>query len=904
MFTNQLRFTGFSGMDVQGMVQQMMRAESFRLDRLHQRRTRLTWQQESLQGLTTTLRTLQRNHLDFTNPANNLRASATFNAFSFNATLNGLATGAVTATGGTDSIPGTYSIRVNELATQDIRTFSPTSGNLTGAFTPGNFMVGDSFNIRVDNGTTRAITFNAAEARMMNSGSDDVIQAMLNRKLGEIYGFATPHTRPSVTSTTPLTGLDLSGYTEFEVEVNGGQVIIDITDIDTAEDLVNKLNEELGHHGVTFSYEGGNLNVRSEGVSEVEFFGGAGTLAHTLGLTGEILNIVTAPVSRFVNFQVTSSGANRQISLNPNTGHTATVTAGAAANNPRTTQFMGERDIRSGTGIVWTSGNLASTINNLMGSGNSLSFNVDGQDDPVHITAQNIIDRMNLNPYNINANTFVSALNAELRDRGITGITFSADTTGTYAGRLRMTSNGTQGVEVIGNPNGLLANANGANGNLPATTTANTRISSTLSDMGFASGQSTNMNLNRTLGEVFGVVGGQSIPGDSTTTPPTPPDHTPNHTFTINGQTVRYHEDMTVRQFMDAIAATGQANLIFDNLNGEFRLTSRGTGVESNLNISGGTAQLGGMIASLTGGPNHTAAQDAEIQVTAPNGQAHNLTRSTNTFSFNGINFTVHQETEATDPPVVISVQRDVERPLGAIRDFVESFNSLMTELRTMHNTPRLRPPGARFEFFEPLTDAQRREMTDREVSEWEENARVGLMHRDPILREIMDMMRTNMFNSVELPNGSRIALFEIGITFSREGLMEIDEARLQSALENRLDDVVTLFTRDPGSGTANNSNINARLAQGGIANRMNDIMNLFAGPGINGRLVQRAGSPDHHTQNDMLSRIQDMDRNIERMNQTLMRREQAHFARFAAMEQAIMRSNQQIDMLWSMMGQ
>jgi hypothetical protein len=38
-------------------------------------------------------------------------------------------------------------------------------------------------------------------------------------------------------------------------------------------------------------------------------------------------------------------------------------------------------------------------------------------------------------------------------------------------------------------------------------------------------------------------------------------------------------------------------------------------------------------------------------------------------------------------------------------------------------------------------------------------------------------------------------------------------------------------------------------------------------------------------------------------MTRTLARRENALFAKFAAMEAAVLRSNQQIDQLWSMLG-
>jgi flagellar hook-associated protein 2 len=163
-----------------------------------------------------------------------------------------------------------------------------------------------------------------------------------------------------------------------------------------------------------------------------------------------------------------------------------------------------------------------------------------------------------------------------------------------------------------------------------------------------------------------------------------------------------------------------------------------------------------------------------------------------------------------------------------------------------------------------------------------------------------MDQLRANITRGVQLPNGQEMWLFEIGITTNREGLLVVDEQRLRQALETRGEDVMHLFTTSPG-GIMTDANFSQRLTAGGIASRVNDIIHFHAGP--NGRLITRAGAPGNQMQNAMLDRIQDMDQRIESMQRVLARREQSLFARFAAMEQAVIQSNQQMDMLWSMMG-
>jgi flagellar capping protein FliD len=87
-----------------------------------------------------------------------------------------------------------------------------------------------------------------------------------------------------------------------------------------------------------------------------------------------------------------------------------------------------------------------------------------------------------------------------------------------------------------------------------------------------------------------------------------------------------------------------------------------------------------------------------------------------------------------------------------------------------------------------------------------------------------------------------------------------------------------------------------------GVAHRLDDIIQKYAG-NVTGRFVQRAGSPDSVLPSRMLERLQEMDRGIEAMRSTLTRRENAYFAKFSAMERAVMQSNQQMETLWSMFG-
>ena len=879
MFTNQMRFTGFSGMDIQGMVVQMMRAESVRLDRLHQRRSRLQWQQEALQGVTTNLRAFQSRHLDFVNPTYNLRSFTTFSTFNGLAQINGVTNASVTTTGSVNAVPGTYHMTVLNHARADAFAFRPAAPLLTSArpIAGGNFQAGDSINVRADGGTTREIRFTAEEANIMNNGTAWEVQNMLNTRMGEIYGFVAGGA-PSNSPTSVVGGAGLQGLFDafmadytigyIDIEINGVMRSIDVSDATDLDSFVAALNTGIANYasGVSFSVNDDQLVLTSDGSNTLEY-DGSGLLTQ-LGMGAFLLEAHNEVQSRIANFRVTGEGPNRQIDLDVNTGHTVTVTTGALGEDRA-------RHVQTGTS---RSASPAGGWNNTMARniiGEGLSFTIGGE--TINISADDIFtSSVNIT----SARSLTDAINAALGREGVEGVSFTTVSGANNTFSFRMTYSGTEPVHVNSVTGGFLSNV-GIEDDI--------NFSNALIDMGFESGQNNRLDLSRTIGDVMGVVGGTS--------------DAPN-TFQLNGITVRYHEDMTVQELMSAIARTGVANLTFDNLSGEFRMTATQTGFEGRLMFDGfeaGSALGAFFTEGITDPDRVSVAQDARVTVTAPNGVTHTLERSTNTFSFNGITFNFTEATPLNEQ-ITIAISQDIERPLSAITQFVESFNTLVNELRGMHSTARARPPGDRHGFFEPLTAEQRREMSDREIEEWEEQARLGILHRDPALREITDQLRRAVTTGVRLPDGRMMNLFEIGITTTRDGTLEIDEQRLRNALETRGEDVAHLFAGGPG-GVVNSQNFRQRQGEEfGLASRINDIMHMQSNPGT-GSLVTRAGNPGQTTQNEMLRRIQDMDRNIENMNRTLARRENSLFVRFAAMEQAVMRGNQQMDMLWTMMG-
>lgn len=175
--TNYSRVSGLSsGMDIDAIVSKMMRAERVPLDKLEQKKQTLEWQQADYRSLNTMLN-------EFRTSAYDARLERTFltrNADSSN-------TGAATASAAANAIDGTYSIKINQLAsgvakasTIDLPSGKTADGNsLTlfeqfPEFAARGYAAGDKISVTIngkelqfdlgsDNLTTVASTINQAD---------------------------------------------------------------------------------------------------------------------------------------------------------------------------------------------------------------------------------------------------------------------------------------------------------------------------------------------------------------------------------------------------------------------------------------------------------------------------------------------------------------------------------------------------------------------------------------------------------------------------------------------------------------------------------------------------------------------------------------------------------------------
>jgi len=247
-----------------------------------------------------------------------------------------------------------------------------------------------------------------------------------------------------------------------------------------------------------------------------------------------------------------------------------------------------------------------------------------------------------------------------------------------------------------------------------------------------------------------------------------------------------------------------------------------------------------------------------------------------NTFTLNNVTFTLKKPTGGT--PVTVTVTHDTDTVFNTIKSFVEEFNKLLDTFNGKLNEPR-------YPDYQPLTDEQKRELTEYETKQWEEKAKSGLLQNDGILRDIVFELRQAITTPVQgLTNYNDI--FDIGIStgfYYEGGKLYIDETKLREAISANAEGVMELFTANPTGATYEQKGLGIRLYE-----KVNEAVD---------RLTDEAGYPNTfmiYDQSFIGDSLRDLEDRIASMNYRLEQLEARYWRQFTVMEQVIAQFNSQ----------
>jgi flagellar hook-associated protein 2 len=353
--------------------------------------------------------------------------------------------------------------------------------------------------------------------------------------------------------------------------------------------------------------------------------------------------------------------------------------------------------------------------------------------------------------------------------------------------------------------------------------------------------------------------------------------------FTINSVEFEFDKSESLENIIRKInSADAGVTLSYSSISDSFTMVAKETGAGENIKIE---ETQGNLMAALgltsDSGASVVYGKNALLTV---NGKE--IIRSSNHINIDGINIQLHQTTEEDADPITITLKEDSSSLMEPIKKFVEDYNALMDLINGLTKE-------AVYSDFQPLSEEQKSEMTEKQIEQWEEKAKSGILRGDSILIGIASKLQTSMMGSAK---SGGISLYQMGITsagYQENGKLKIDENKLAEALRTRGSEISELFTS----------------AENGLANRVNDIINgaiqRTGAENQRGSLVKAAGieATTSDTKNNISETIERTNKLIASMQNRLTDEETRLWRRFTAMETALQRLNVQSLMLMQFSG-
>lgn len=408
--------------------------------------------------------------------------------------------------------------------------------------------------------------------------------------------------------------------------------------------------------------------------------------------------------------------------------------------------------------------------------------------------------------------------------------------------------------------------------------------------MGIIAGESNRLNLNTSLKNS----GLASLKSNATADG--------KYTLNVNGTNIEFTDEDSLSTIMDRINnADAGVKISYMSTADKFVVEATDGGASGVVQLSGNGAKalFGEEIDSEKETANGTQnavskGQDAIVAVKyAGSDEVVELTRGSNSFSIDGLNVTVkgifgkQNKDDATgemkwdqDEAVTFETNVSSDKMVSAISDMVKEYNEILELVNSQVST---RPDSDYF----PLTDEQKKEMSESEIKLWEEKAKAGVLFGSSELRSLSEDLRW----MIDPKDQQYMA--ELGISVSSNwqdnGKLVFDETKFRAALEQDPDAVKAAFT-----------------GENGIATNLKNTMNKYVSTmgATKGILIEKAGSthaPTSVLKNSIQSEIDDVDKILENLKARLKSEQDRYINQFTQLETLISQMNSQSSYLSGM---
>ena len=348
----------------------------------------------------------------------------------------------------------------------------------------------------------------------------------------------------------------------------------------------------------------------------------------------------------------------------------------------------------------------------------------------------------------------------------------------------------------------------------------------------------------------------------------------------------------------------------FDELSGQLKITDDKTGKAADFKLLSGDGDLSKPGVFEYDLPkfesSYTSGQDAVMDVEVNGKRFENLTRASNTFDIDGLNITAKGtfNVDGKNAPdkdgneyeaVTFTTTTDSDKIVDAIKEFVNDYNAMATELKSAYSTmPAQKSNGAR---YEPLTAEEEDKYSESELKAYNEKAKQGILFGDSNLSS----MYSKLLGAITPGGTDGQTLREIGIgTSYSDGMttLSLDEDKLRAALESDPDKVRNAFTKTREGGSASDGLMKT------LQNTLDTYVRTTGEP--KGVLITRAGSvkaPTSLNSNSLKSQMDSIDKQIDRWTDKMSDQIDRYTSKFSKLEQLIAEMNSQSSALMGLMG-
>lgn len=264
-----------------------------------------------------------------------------------------------------------------------------------------------------------------------------------------------------------------------------------------------------------------------------------------------------------------------------------------------------------------------------------------------------------------------------------------------------------------------------------------------------------------------------------------------NISFSINDKTFTFDKDTTLQTMISTINADSDADVTmkYSRLTDDFSITANDGGTDSKVIIKNLQGNAFGENSAF-GISDGTYKNGSNAKLTIDNGSssgAVDVEEDSNVFTIDGITYQLRDKTSGE---ISFNVERDYSSTVDAVQKFADSLNDLLTKLTGYIDAEDYSTD------YPPLTEAQKDDMTDDQITKWEDKAKSGILRHNSTLEGLVSSLKNAFFTSAggTGKNATSIGISTASYFSSNAGQITVDTDALEKALTSNPNQVISIF--------------------------------------------------------------------------------------------------------------